>query len=182
MITFTCPSCQGKNQVGDEFAGRKMKCPKCGTRIRHHKDGTVELLTVGAPPPPPPPAAATEAAAPAVAAPLVAGAAPPESLKESTAVLAAVADKLLSQGEAKQNTYIVWGVVAFLAVVLGGLGLMTGDMIFAVAPPAIALVAAFIWLALRVMKHNAAERIRHAAKHGTKDVKDEGKTEPIPKA
>ena len=165
MITFTCPSCQGKNQVGDEFAGRKMKCPKCGTRIRHHKDGTVELLTVGAPPPPPPPGAAAPA---------------PEDAphKESTAVLAAVADKLLSQGEGRQNTYIIWGLVGFLAVVLGGIGLMTGDMIFAVAPPAIALVAAFIWLFLRARKHAEIERIRLAAKHGTKDGE---KTEPIPK-
>ncbi|HEX7899679.1 MAG TPA: hypothetical protein VF950_18055 [Planctomycetota bacterium] len=171
MITFTCPSCQGKNQVGDEFAGRKMKCPKCGTRIRHHKDGPVEILTIGAPPPPS--AAATEPAAPAVGAPAA------EPLKESTAVLAAVADKLLSQGEGKQNTYIIWGVVGFLAVVLGGIGLMTGDKLLAVAPPAVALVAAFIWLFLRARKHAEIERIRQAAKHGTKDGE---KTEPIPKA
>ena|SRR5688572_7925133 len=186
MITFTCPSCQGKNQVGDEFAGRKLKCPKCGTRIRHHKDGTVELLTIGAPPPPPSnapaPSAGAQGSPPPVPAPPPAAAPEPiPAEKDSTAVLAVVANKLLSQGEAKQNTFVIWGVVAFLAVVLGGLGLMTGDMIFAVAPPALALVAAFIWLALRAKKRNDAEKIRLAAKHGTKDVKDEGKTEPLPK-
>jgi CHASE2 domain-containing sensor protein len=94
-------------------------------------------------------------------------------------VLAVVANKLLSQGEAKQNTFVVWGIVAFLAVVLGGLGLMMSDRILAVAPPALALVAAFVWLALRAKKRNDAERLRQAAKHGTKV--DEGKTEPLPK-
>lgn len=168
MITFTCPSCQGKCQVGDEFAGRKMRCPKCGTRIRHHKDGTVELLTVGAPPPGQAIAPAPTAGAEAVAAPL----------KESTAVLAAVADKFLSSGETKQNTYVIWGVVGFLVVVLSGIGLMIGEPILAAAPPALALVAAFVWLYSRKMKRDAVERVRHAAKHG---VKDEGKTEPLPK-
>lgn len=155
MITFTCPSCQGKCQVGDEFNGRKMRCPKCGARVRHHKDGSVEILTVGAPPPAP-------SGAPA--------APPPEAKHESTAVLAAVADKLLAQGEEKQNIWITWGIVGFLAAVLCVLGLTLGYPILAAAPPALALVAAFIWLYLRVQKRESALR-----------SKEDGKTEPIPK-
>jgi hypothetical protein len=157
-----------------------MRCPKCGTRIRHHKDGTVELLTVGAPPPPPAPsAAATEPAAPSVeAATAPAPGAEAAPLKESTAVLAAVADKFLSSGEAKQNTYVIWGVIGFLVVVLSGIGLMISEPIVAAAPPALALVAAFVWLYMRKMKHDAAERVRQAAKHGLKDGE---KTEPIPR-
>lgn len=157
MISYTCPSCQGKNQAGDDFAGRKLKCPKCGCRVRHHKDGNVELLSVGTPPKPPAPGEAPPAAAAAPS-------------KDSTAVLAAVADKFLTQGEGKQNTFVIWGIVAFLAVVLGGLGLMIGEPLVAVAPPAIALVAAFVWLFLRYKKHAAALKPR-----------DDGKTEPIAK-
>jgi hypothetical protein len=151
MITFTCPSCQGKCQVGGEFAGRKMRCPKCGARVRHHKDGSVEILSVGAPPGP--------SAAPA-----------PEAKHESTAVLAAVADKFLAQGEEKQNIYITWGVVGFLAVVLLGVGVMIGSPVLAAAPPALALFAAFVWLYLRVQKREAALRTR-----------EDNKTEPITK-
>jgi hypothetical protein len=176
VITFTCPSCSGKCQVADAMSGRKMKCPSCGTRIRHHADGTIEVLTVGAPPPAP--AAATTAAtalvpqtaatAPVPAAPL------PTTAKESSAVLAVVPDlanKLLSQGEAKQNTLLVWGLVGFLAVVLGGVGLILGSPILAVAPTAIAFVAAFAWLALRNRSRQAAY-VRAG---------EESKTEPIAK-
>lgn len=31
MIAFTCTGCGNNFQVNDEFAGRKTKCPKCGT-------------------------------------------------------------------------------------------------------------------------------------------------------
>jgi len=167
MITFTCPSCRGKCQVGDEFSGRKMRCPKCGARVRHHKDGSVEILTIGAPPPAPSGTGHAEASAlgaDAKAAP------PPDAKHESTAVLAAVADKLLSQGEEKQNIWITWGIVGFLAAVLCVLGLTFGSPVLAAAPPALALLAAFVWLYLRVQKREAALR-----------SKDDGKTEPIPK-
>ncbi len=146
MIHFTCPSCSGKCQVGDELSGRKLKCPKCGTRIRHHADGNIELLTVGAPPPPP---AASGAAPP-----------PPPAVTESSAVLAVVPDlanKLLSQGEAKQNTIVVWGLIGFIAVVLGAVGLLLDSPIFAVTPTALALVGAFVWLSLRAKQRQAAK-------------------------
>ena len=133
------------------MSGRKMKCPKCGTRIRHHADGNIELLTVGAAPaaPAPAPAAPTDAppAAPAVT--------------ESSAVLAVVPDlanKLLSQGEAKQNTIVIWGLIGFIAVVLGAVGFMMNSPVFAVAPSAIALVGAFVWLSLRSKQRVSAQR------------------------
>ncbi len=135
------------------MAGRKMKCPKCGTRIRHHADGNIELLTVGASPPP----AAVPGAAPPPAPPAAgpdAPAAPP--VTESSAVLAVVPDlanKLLSQGEAKQNTIVIWGLIGFIAVVLGAVGFMLDSPVFAVAPTALALVGAFVWLSLRAKQH-----------------------------
>ncbi len=32
-IHLTCPSCSAKLQAPDNLAGRKMKCPKCGTAV-----------------------------------------------------------------------------------------------------------------------------------------------------
>ena len=164
MITFTCPSCKATCSVGDEFAGRKMKCPKCRTRIRHHKDGNIELLTVGEVPPP-------VTAAPAVA--------PEPSKKGSTveiAVVPEVVKKLVAQSESKQNTIVIAGVVGFLAVVLSGIGMMTQDMILTVAPLAAGFAAAFVWLVLRARKRRA-----HPGKEAKPAVKDEGKTEALPK-
>ena len=165
MITFTCPSCQRKCQVGDDMKGRKMKCPACAARVRHLPDGTFELLSVGAAPVPAPAPAPSAAGAPAVEA------APP---KESSAVMAVIPDlagKLLSQGEEKQNTVLVWGLVAFLVVVLGGVGLILGNAVVAVSPAAVALVAGFVWLSLRSRRRQAAY-----TKH-----REESKTEPIAK-
>jgi hypothetical protein len=42
MLAFPCSSCQKKLQVGDEHAGKKVKCPGCG-----------QVLTVPVPAPPP---------------------------------------------------------------------------------------------------------------------------------
>ena len=178
MITFTCPACQGKCQVGDEFSGRKMRCPKCGTRIRHHGDGTIELLTVGQPPP----AAAAAAPAPPAGPPAPAPAEPPK--KETTVqigLVTEVAGKLLTQGEEKQNTFIVWAVVGFLAVALAAIGLLLGDPKLAVAPLALALGAAFVWLYLRARKRRERHAREKAAHPPKPAVPDEGKTEPLPK-
>ncbi len=166
MITFTCPACSGKCQVADEFGGRKMRCPKCATRIRHHKDGTIELLTVGKPPPAsaPPPAASAE---------------PPK--KETTVqigIVTEVAGKLLTQKESKQNALIAWGVVGFIAVSLSVVGLVMGDLKLAVAPVALALVAGFVALAVRAKRRPAPPPPARPAKP---PVKDEEKTEPLPK-
>ena len=32
-ISFACPSCEFVFKTGDEFAGRKAKCPKCSAPI-----------------------------------------------------------------------------------------------------------------------------------------------------
>jgi hypothetical protein len=160
--------------VGDEFAGRKMKCPKCRTRIRHHPGGQIELLTVGAPPPPP--------AAGAVAVP------PAEEKKGSTVAIPAVPEivgKLVSQSESKQNTVVIGGVIGFLALALSAMGLAMEIKILTVAPLAIALAVAFVWLVLRSKQQKAAairaekEKILKEALPVAK--KDEGKTERLPK-
>ena len=65
MINFQCPSCSAKCSLDDKFRGRKIRCPKCKTRIRHHENGAIELLSIGPGPvskptaPKPQPAAAT---------------------------------------------------------------------------------------------------------------------------
>lgn len=33
MIEFECPNCQKRLRMADEFGGRKVKCPQCGTRL-----------------------------------------------------------------------------------------------------------------------------------------------------
>ena len=160
--------------MGDEFAGRKMKCPKCRTRIRHHPGGQIELLTVGVPPPPP--------AAGATAAP------PVEEKKGSTVAIPAVPEivgKLVSQSESKQNTVVIGGVIGFLALVLSGIGLALDLKILVVAPLAIALGVAFVWMVLRAKKQKA-DAIRAEKEKILKEAppvakKDEGKTEPLPK-
>ena len=32
-VICQCPSCKGKFQVGDQYAGRTIKCPKCSTAV-----------------------------------------------------------------------------------------------------------------------------------------------------
>jgi eukaryotic-like serine/threonine-protein kinase len=48
MLGFPCPSCQKKLQVGDEHAGKKIKCPGCG-----HVSTAVAPLPPAAEIPPP---------------------------------------------------------------------------------------------------------------------------------
>jgi len=171
LITFTCPSCKATCSVGDEFSGRKMKCPKCRTRIRHHKDGNIELLTVGEPPPP------------AVAVAVVVSVST-NPKKGSTVEIVAVPEmvkKLVSQSESKQNTIVIGGVIGFLALVLSGIGLMTKDMILTVAPLAVGLGTAFVWLVLRARKRKALAPKELPSKDVKTAAKDEGKTEALPR-
>src|SRR5579871_6199236 len=32
-VLCQCPSCKAKYQVGDQYAGRKIKCPKCSAAV-----------------------------------------------------------------------------------------------------------------------------------------------------
>jgi DNA-directed RNA polymerase subunit RPC12/RpoP len=188
LITYTCPSCTAKCSVGDQFAGRKMKCPKCGARIRHHPGAAIELLSAGKPPAPPPVAAPAGGAPapwssmdPAAPAPAT-GTAPPPAAPEgekkgSTVAVAIVPElvgKLVSQSESKQNIMVIWGAVAFLALAMSVVGLLLRDLVLGVAPVAVALVAAFLWLKLRAAKPADATKAKPAAK-------DEEKTEALPK-
>ena len=184
MITFSCPSCKATCSLGDEFAGRKMKCPKCRTRIRHHKDGRIEVLTMAEAPPPPAAPPAPAAGAAAAPAPAAQGAPAPETPKKGSTVdipvVPEMVKKLVSQSESKQNTIVVGGVIGFLAIVLSGIGMLTKDLILTVAPLAVGFVTAFVWLMLR-------SRRRHAAAASALQAKDPrptapgDKTEALPK-
>jgi serine/threonine protein kinase len=59
MLAFSCTSCQKKLQVGDEHAGKKVKCPGCGT--------VSPVPTLPPPPAPSRPSIAQMLAAPPVA-------------------------------------------------------------------------------------------------------------------
>jgi hypothetical protein len=164
--------------VGDEFTGRKMKCPKCRTRIRHHKDGKIELLTVGEVPPP----AARSVPAAGAAAPPAASEPAKRGSTVEIAVVPEMVKKLVSQSESKQNTIVIAGVIGFFAIVLSGIGIFIGQMILTVAPLAVGLAAAFVWLMLRARKRQALALHELHSKDSKPAVKDEGKTEALPKA
>jgi hypothetical protein len=141
-----------------------MKCPKCGARIRHHPGKEIELLSPGAPPAP-----ATPGAAPSSP--------PAEEKKGSTVAVAIVPElvgKLVSQSESKQNIVVVWGAVAVVALAVSIVGFLMRDLILGVAPIAVALVAAFVWLSIRAKNRAERKDVKPAAK-------DEGKTEALPK-
>lgn len=64
MFDLDCPACHARYPVDDKFRGRKIRCPRCGTRVRHLPDGQFEILSMGeVPPPAPPPAAPAPGAA-----------------------------------------------------------------------------------------------------------------------
>ncbi len=44
VIDFSCPTCNTRFRVGDETAGRKVKCRKCGARLRLVGQGRADLL------------------------------------------------------------------------------------------------------------------------------------------
>jgi hypothetical protein len=137
-----------------------------------------------APPPAPPPVQASApppAAAAAVPAPAPAPPAEPTQ-KETTVqigLVTEVAGKLLTQGEEKQNSFLVWAIVGFLAVALSAVGVVLGDLKLAVAPIAVALAAAFVWLYLRARKRRERDA-REKASRPPKPASEE-KTEPLPK-
>ncbi len=112
MLNMTCPACQAQCQFDDKFRGRKIKCPKCGTRVRHLPDGNFELLSMGQVPPPPPPGAT----------PAPEGGAPPAST--NVPVISALA----SQSESIQNAVVVLAVVHLFAFGLLALGFALGKM------------------------------------------------------
>jgi predicted Zn finger-like uncharacterized protein len=49
-IPIVCPSCAAKLRVPDNMAGRKTKCPKCGTGINVPSQGILEPITFSAQP------------------------------------------------------------------------------------------------------------------------------------
>src|SRR5262249_47864749 len=54
MIDFTCPGCGAKGQVPDEAAGKKAKCPRCGSTAVIPPTLPPRSDTVSMPPPLPP--------------------------------------------------------------------------------------------------------------------------------
>jgi hypothetical protein len=149
LIQFTCPSCKSPCSVGDQFARRKIKCPKCGARVVHVKDSQVELLTAGTPPPPPAsaeasaggPAPGAAPAAPAPPGPPV----PSEATPVATAVVPHLVGEFVQQSESKQNTYILIGLVGVVAVAIGAVGLIVNIPLLAVTPVGAALIGVAVW-------------------------------------
>ncbi len=140
MIQFTCPSCKSTCSVGDQFAHRKIKCPKCGARVIHVKDSHVELLTAGTAPSPGP------AAAPgAVPAPPTAEAPPSDATPVATAVVPHLVGEFVQASESKQNTYIVIGLVGVVAIAIGAVGLIVNIPLLAIVPVGTALIGVAIW-------------------------------------
>jgi hypothetical protein len=147
MLNMKCPACQAQCQVDEKFRGRKIKCPKCGTRVRHLPDGNFELLSMGqVPPPAPVPPPATPGAPPA-------GEAPPPSAPVP------VISSLAGQSESTQNTVVVLVVIHLFALGILALGFAIGHMpIFA---SVFALTLLITWIVF-MSKHKKALRIERA--------------------
>lgn len=145
MIQFNCPSCKSACSVDDKFAGRKLKCPKCGARVLHRKDGPMELLTAGSavPPKPAAPSTATDATQPMS-----------DVTPLATAVLPHSVGDLVNASESKQNFYVGAGLLLFFAIVAVALGIILGQTLLVVTPIAVVLVAAgiYLWLHIRKLK------------------------------
>ncbi|MBV8878586.1 MAG: hypothetical protein JO332_01355 [Planctomycetaceae bacterium] len=145
MIQFTCPSCSSGCSVDDKYAGRKLKCPKCGARVVHVKDREVKLLTAGSalPPKPAAPSVATDATQPMS-----------DVTPIATAVLPHSVTELVSASESKQNFYIGAGLLLFFSVVAVILGFVLSVKLLIVAPIAVVLsaVGIYLWLHTRKLK------------------------------
>jgi DNA-directed RNA polymerase subunit RPC12/RpoP len=145
VIQFACPSCKSACSVDDKFAGRKLKCPKCGARVLHGKDGGVTLLTAGSavPPKPAAPSTATDATQPMS-----------DVTPLATAVLPHSVGDLVNSSESKQNFYVGAGLLLFFAIVATVLGIILGQKLLVVTPIAVVLVAAgiYLWLHIRKLK------------------------------
>jgi hypothetical protein len=88
---------------------------------------------------------------------------------------------LTTQSESKQNTLVLWGIVGFLAIVLCGVGIAIGEGMLIVAPPGVALTAAFVWLVFRYQRRWAKARAARAAKEIARKEPTAPRPEP-PKA
>jgi hypothetical protein len=154
VIQFACPSCKSACSVDDKFAGRKLKCPKCGARVLHSKDGGVKLLTAGS-------ALPTKPAAPSTAS----DATQPMSdvTPLATAVLPHSVGELVNASESKQNLYVGAGLLGFFALVASGLGFILGSKLLIVTPIAVVLVAVGIYLWLRLQKDK--RRLEAVSRH-----------------
>jgi hypothetical protein len=147
MLNMKCPACLAQCQVDDKFRGRKIKCPKCGTRVRHLPDGNFELLSMGQVPPPAPAAPPPPAEAPA------GGDAPPPSTPVP------VISTLAGQSESTQNAIVVLAVIHLFALGILALGFALGNMpIFA---SVFALTLLITWIVF-MSRHRKAARIERA--------------------
>jgi hypothetical protein len=154
VIQFACPSCKSTCSVGDQFAKRKLKCPKCGARVIHREGTRVELLTPGKelPPKPTAPGEATQ--------PLT------DATPVATAVLPHSVGEFINESESKQNLHIIAGLLGVFAVLLIILGIVLGLRLLVVTPIALVLSVAgiFLWLHTRRIRQQIEER--KAAKQG----------------
>jgi Flp pilus assembly protein TadB len=133
--------------VDDRFAGRKLKCPKCGARVRHHKDRPIELLTAGSTIPP-------KASAPASERP------PGDVTPVATEVLPHSIGELVGQSESRQNLYVGAGLLGLFALVAILLGVALGVRLLIFAPIAVVLsaVGIFLWLHTRKLKRRLSRK------------------------
>jgi hypothetical protein len=148
VIQFSCPSCSSTCSVDDRFAGRKLKCPKCGARVLHVKDREVQLLTAGSAIPSKPPA-------PAGGSPV-----PQDLTPVATAVLPHSIGELVGQSESRQNLYVGAGLLGLFAIVAIFLGLALGVRLLVVAPIAVVLSALgiYLWLHTRKLKSRLSKK------------------------
>lgn len=134
--------------MGDQFQGRKIKCPKCGARVVHVKDAEVRLLTAGTVP-----SIATATTQPMPApAPSPADAPPSELTPVATAVVPHIVGEFVKQDESKQNVWIIGGLVGVFAAALSILGIVINVPLLAVTPVGVALSILAVWLWLRKKK------------------------------
>jgi hypothetical protein len=129
--------------VDDKFTGRKIKCSKCGARVVHMRDSTVELLTPGVVPAPGAAPVAPPAAGPPAATP------PSDATPIATAVVPHLVGEFVQQSESKQNVLIIGGFIGVFAASLSFLGILIDKPILVFAPPGAALTIAAIWLWMR---------------------------------
>jgi len=147
VIQFPCPSCSSTCSVDDKFAGRKLKCPKCGARVLHVKDREVKLLTPGS-------AVPQKTASQEATQPLS------DVTPIATAVLPHSVTDLVTASESKQNLYIGAGLLLLFAVVSVILGFVLSVKVLIFAPFAVVLsaVGIYLWLHMQKIKKRIIKR------------------------
>ena len=145
MIQFACPSCKATCSVDDKFKGRKIKCPKCGARVVHVQGAEVRMLTAGTV------HSAVTQPVPSPA-PVSADAPPSELTPVATAVVPHIVGEFVRQDEAKQNVWIIGGLIGVFAASLSILGIFINVPLLAVTPVGVALSILAVWLWLRKKK------------------------------